>query len=208
MIHYFLSGAAFGLANGLSPGPLLMLVISQSLRYGKREGMKVALAPLITDFFMIAVIALVLSQVPKTNAFLAILSILGAGLIAFFGIGCLRSRPLTMNTRAEKAHSVLKGVVINLLNPFPYLFWTLIGTPILLEALSINVAMAVIFIGMFYVCFVGSNMLLAIGIGHTRQFLQGRAYLMLMRVLGLLLLYFAYTRFMAGIEMLSTTPTL
>ena len=37
-----LSGGLFGLAAELSPGPLLVLVIQQTLRYGTSEGLKVA----------------------------------------------------------------------------------------------------------------------------------------------------------------------
>ena len=40
-----LSGGLFGLAAELSPGPLLVLVIQQTLRYGTSEGLKVAGAP-------------------------------------------------------------------------------------------------------------------------------------------------------------------
>lgn len=47
---YFLSvGAVLGLSSGLSPGPLLALVISETLRHGVKAGVKVALAPIITD---------------------------------------------------------------------------------------------------------------------------------------------------------------
>ena len=44
-----LAGAAFGLSAGITPGPLLALVIAQTLAHGPREGGKVALAPLLTD---------------------------------------------------------------------------------------------------------------------------------------------------------------
>ena len=45
----FLSGLALGTSSGLSPGPLLTLTIAQSMRYGYREGIKIAAAPIITD---------------------------------------------------------------------------------------------------------------------------------------------------------------
>ena len=49
-IYYFMtSGIVLGLSGGLSPGPLTALVISQTLRFGARGGMLVALAPILTD---------------------------------------------------------------------------------------------------------------------------------------------------------------
>jgi len=43
------TGIAFGSAGGLSPGPTMTLVVAQTLRHGLREGLKVAIAPLLTD---------------------------------------------------------------------------------------------------------------------------------------------------------------
>ena len=42
-------GALFGLSAGFSPGPLMTLVISQTLQHNAREGALVAASPLVTD---------------------------------------------------------------------------------------------------------------------------------------------------------------
>jgi len=54
------SGVIFGLVQGLTPGPLVTLVISETLKFGKAEGFKVAVSPLITDstIILFAVFAL------------------------------------------------------------------------------------------------------------------------------------------------------
>lgn len=49
MIGFLLSGILLGLSGGLAPGPLLTLVASETLRHGARAGVRVALAPLLTD---------------------------------------------------------------------------------------------------------------------------------------------------------------
>jgi threonine/homoserine/homoserine lactone efflux protein len=49
MITAFASGVLLGLSAGLSPGPMLALVLAQTLRRGPREGCKIALTPLVTD---------------------------------------------------------------------------------------------------------------------------------------------------------------
>ena len=49
MMTAFASGAFLGLSCGLAPGPLLALLLAQTLRHGPGEGCKVALAPLFTD---------------------------------------------------------------------------------------------------------------------------------------------------------------
>ena len=49
MNSLLMSGMLLGLSAGLSPGPMLTLVVSQTLRHGIQEGVKVAFAPLLTD---------------------------------------------------------------------------------------------------------------------------------------------------------------
>lgn len=48
-LEFLISGIVFGLAAGVAPGPLLALVFSETLKYGKKEGVTVAISPLITD---------------------------------------------------------------------------------------------------------------------------------------------------------------
>ena len=43
------NGIILGLSAGFAPGPLSVLVISQTIQYGTGEGVKSAFAPLITD---------------------------------------------------------------------------------------------------------------------------------------------------------------
>ena len=49
MSEFFLSALAFGLAAGLKPGPLGVVVIQQTLSHGLPGGLKASMAPLITD---------------------------------------------------------------------------------------------------------------------------------------------------------------
>jgi threonine/homoserine/homoserine lactone efflux protein len=44
----------FGLSAGLSPGPLMTLVIAETLKRGIPAGIRIAVAPLITDLPIIA----------------------------------------------------------------------------------------------------------------------------------------------------------
>ena len=48
-LQHILTGSVLGLSAGLAPGPMLALVLSQTLRYSTAEGVKASLAPLVTD---------------------------------------------------------------------------------------------------------------------------------------------------------------
>ena len=62
MAFFLSAGVVMGLSAGFSPGPLLALVLSHTVRYGVREGVKIALAPLLTDLPIILVSMLVLTK--------------------------------------------------------------------------------------------------------------------------------------------------
>jgi hypothetical protein len=49
MNEFFFAALSFGLAAGLKPGPLGIIVIQQTLSKGLRAGVRASLAPLITD---------------------------------------------------------------------------------------------------------------------------------------------------------------
>jgi hypothetical protein len=48
MMTALASGVLLGFSCGLAPGPLLALVLAQTLRHGAREGYKIALTPLVS----------------------------------------------------------------------------------------------------------------------------------------------------------------
>ena len=90
---YFLSfGAVLGISSGLSPGPLLALVISETLRHGVKAGVKVALAPIITDLPIIILTLLVLSKLSGFPEILGAISLAGGIFICTLGFGCIRAK--------------------------------------------------------------------------------------------------------------------
>ncbi|WP_146107101.1 hypothetical protein [Methanohalophilus euhalobius] len=45
--EFLVTGTLLGFAAGISPGPLMVITISESLQHGSKEGCKVAISPLI-----------------------------------------------------------------------------------------------------------------------------------------------------------------
>ncbi len=59
-----LLGLTIGFSAGVSPGPLLALVVTTSLRHGRWAGFQVAASPLVTDLPIIILSLTVLNAVP------------------------------------------------------------------------------------------------------------------------------------------------
>jgi threonine/homoserine/homoserine lactone efflux protein len=186
----FISGLLLGFVAGVAPGPLLALVVSQTLTYGVTEGVKVAVAPLMTDV-PIVLAALLIGNALASQPFpLGLLSLAGAGYISYLAWESFRIR-LDDSPTDRVAKSLTKGILANFLNPHPYLFWMTVGTPLLLKTWENGPGGAIFWLFGFYLMLVGSKMGIALLTGYSRQFLYGRGYLWLNRCLGLILLFFA-----------------
>jgi threonine/homoserine/homoserine lactone efflux protein len=77
MNEFFFSALSFGLAAGLKPGPLGIVVIQQTLSRGLPSGLRASMAPLITDGPIIIAALWFLSQFKSIDLFAAVLSIFG-----------------------------------------------------------------------------------------------------------------------------------
>jgi threonine/homoserine/homoserine lactone efflux protein len=203
MISLFSAGLVYGLSAGFSPGPLLMLVISQTLQHGIREGIKVALAPVLTDLPIIILSLAVLSRLADFKPVLGLISLAGGIFVAYMAWGNFRTSvpETTANPAAPK--SLLRGVAANALNPHPYLFWLTVGGPTMIGGRREGIAGTILFLAVFFVCIVGSKMAIAVLVGRSRHFLKGRVYRGIMIALGLLLALLAFSLVRGGFRLLS-----
>lgn len=208
MLEYLGSGMVLGLAAGLAPGPLLALVLAQSIRYGTREGLKVAAAPLITDVpIVILSVALVGAAASAATGLLGAISLAGAIFVAYLGIESLRTTGVEAGRPDEAPRSWARGATVNALSPHPYLFWITVGAPILLLAWEEGPLAAAAFLAGFYACLVGAKMVLAVVAGRSGGRLRGGAYRAVMAVLGGLLLLFAFRLGIEGLRLLGVLPS-
>ncbi len=184
-------GTVLGLAAGFSPGPLTFLIISETLRHGLRAGVKVSLAPVLTDLPIIVLAVLLLDRLLVYPALYGFIALAGGLFLLQLGIGSLRISAVDLQEPDLESRSLWKGIATNLLNPNPYIFWISVGTPIILEAFQNAWAHAAAFVVVFFFFIVGSKMLLAKMVDGSRAFLRSRAYLWIMRILGFLLVIYA-----------------
>jgi threonine/homoserine/homoserine lactone efflux protein len=201
MVTLLSAAAVYGLSAGFSPGPLLALVISQTIRYGFREGAKAAMAPLVTDLPIILVSVLVLRPLSDSRTALAFISMAGGLFVLYLAYGCFRTTRLDMADRNPGPRSLSQGAAVNALNPHPYLFWLTVGGPAVIRAWAESPLWAVAFVAVFTGCIVGSKVLIAAIVGQSRHALGGKVYGYVMRALGLMLLFFAVLLFKDGLQL-------
>lgn len=203
MLYFLTIGTIIGLSAGFAPGPLLTLVISETLQYGIKAGVKVAIAPLITDIPIIVMALLVLSQLSDFHHILGVISIGGGVFLMIMAYHNMRINTDDISIKNVESKSFLKGILANALNPHPYLFWISIGSPIMTKAMNHNVMAVLLFIISFYIFLVGSKIMLAILVGKSKTILNGNRYKYVMRFLGFALGILAMILFYDGLILLS-----
>lgn len=202
ILHFISVGALLGLSSGLSPGPLLTLVLTQTIKHNRSEGIKVAISPLITDLPIILISLLILKSLSEFDLILAIISFAGGTFVAFLGVESLRIKGISIEQQDSKSESIKKGIIANFLNPSPYLFWVTVGAPLMFKAFQKNLTTLVLFLISFYVFLIGSKIMIAFLAARTKSFLNQKTYVIVMRVLGIALLIFSLIFFFDGVRYL------
>jgi len=157
LFAYLLQGMALGVSAAASPGPFQAFLLSQTMRNGWRRTLPAAFAPLFSDGPIIVLVLLALTRLP--DGFLRALQVAGGLFILYLAWGAYRvarepvdpvEAPMESGQR-----SLAKAIVMNALNPNPYLFWGIVAGPILLEGWRRSAGLGVSFVVGFYGALVG-----------------------------------------------------
>ncbi|MDX9754446.1 MAG: LysE family translocator [bacterium] len=186
----------YGLNAGFSPGPLMTVIISESVKHGKKEGLKVALAPLLTDLPIVLISLLLISRLQNQAMVLGLVALLGGIYLFYLGLGNFRYAGVEVNVEQVAPQSIRKGVITNFLSPNPYMFWLMIGAPTTTRAYQQHPLAAAGFLLIFYVLLMGSKFAIALIAASSRHVLKSRGYILVYQILGVLLcvfgIYFFY----------------
>jgi len=156
LIIYFLQGMTLALSATVMPGPFQVFLLSQALRHGWKRTLPAALAPLASDGPIIALVLLVLTRTPQ--GLLDSLRVAGGLFILYLARGIFltlrRSGPTLAPSEGAGRQTFLSAMVMNFLNPNPYIFWGIVGGPIVLTGWRTSPALGIAFICSFYGTFI------------------------------------------------------
>jgi len=184
-------GSMFGLSAGFAPGPLLTLVIAQTLKHNVGEGLKVAMAPVLTDIPIILISFFILVKLSAFGPAIGLISTIGGCYVLYLSYETMLPGSIKTETSVRQPRSIRKGVLVNALNPHPYLFWATVGVPFILKTKHIDPVGPWLFVFSFYLFLIGSKILIVLIVGRFKTFLEGKIYLYIMRSLGFVLACFA-----------------
>jgi threonine/homoserine/homoserine lactone efflux protein len=135
MPGYLILGMTYAFAAAVQPGPFQTYLISQTLTNGWRRTIPAAFAPLLSDGPIIILVLLVLSRMP--GWLVQVLQCAGGLFLLYLAFGAFKTWREFDETKVVQIKSsrqtVLKAAMVNLLNPNPYIGWSLVMGPLLLK---------------------------------------------------------------------------
>jgi threonine/homoserine/homoserine lactone efflux protein len=171
MTAYLVLGITYAFAAAIQPGPFQTFLVSQTLKNGWKKTLPAAFAPILSDIPIIIIVLLLLTRIP--SGILAFLQ-LGGGLLLFYLAydsfkSFLNFEKVSKQKKSQSDNTLFKAVMVNALNPNPYLGWSLIMGPLFIEAYrEAAVNGAVLIIG-FYLTMVICQMAIIILFGLTKN---------------------------------------
>ncbi|MDM8518606.1 LysE family transporter [Anaerolineales bacterium HSG6] len=171
MFSYLLQGMILGFSASVTPGPFLAFLLSQTLQNGWRRALPATFAPLISDGPIIFLVMVVLTQTPDN--FLNIIQILGGFFLLYLAKGAWQAAQqeiqLTESVTDSIPRTMLKGAMMNALSPGPYIFWSILAGPIVLEGWRQSPALGLSFVVGFYVTIIAGFMGFVFLVAATSQ---------------------------------------
>lgn len=182
MLEYVLIGGGFAFAAAVQPGPLQAFLLARVAERGWQRTLPAALSPLLSDGPIALLVLLVLNRLPATMG--RVLQAAGGVLLLYLAVASVRQWRRQAGQGVEGDHAaprtLLQAALVNLLNPNPYLGWSLVLGPTAIKAWRQAPANAVALVGAFYATMV-VTLALTILLFGTARFLgpRGRRVLVL-----------------------------
>jgi len=202
LLAFIVTVVAVTASGALAPGPLFFTNITQGTKSGAKGGLAFSVGHTIFELGLVIFLALTLQTVlNETNKPIIdfVVGVAGGIALLVFGFlqirGALReSKSQTVGKEESKTRNpLLLGTVFTGLNPYFIIWWVFIGTPLILEALSLA-SFAGVFI--MYVSHVWMDYAWLIGTAYIAKkgttLIGSRGYRIMMVVFGIVLVLFGF----------------
>ncbi len=144
--------------------------MAQATAHGWRKTVGAAFAPLLSDGPIILIVLIVLSQTP--DWFLRALNIAGGIFLLYLAYGAFKTFRTYSGAETTKTAEAnfFKAALMNTLSPGPWIYWSVLAGPILIEAWGVAPVNALLFLLGFYLLLIGGNILFIALFAGTRKF--------------------------------------
>jgi threonine/homoserine/homoserine lactone efflux protein len=160
MLESILIGSGFAFAAAVQPGPLQAFLLSSVSQHGWKRTLPASFSPLLSDGPIALLVLLMLNHI--SPAMVGILQGAGGLLLLYFAWMSYRQWKQKIGIESNKTgmipRTLFQAATVNILNPNPYLGWSLVLGPACLAAWQKSSFSAIALILSFY-----TTMVIALG---------------------------------------------
>lgn len=172
MLEYLLLGGGFAFAAAAQPGPLQVFLLNSVARVGWKRTLPAALAPIVSDAPIVLGVLFLLQWLPEGwTRWLRFAGGIFLIYLAWMSFQQWRRPPQEEKEDEKPPRTLLQAAMINLLNPAPYIGWSLVLGPALLDAWAQSPSYGIALLVSFYGVLILGNGLVIVLFGTT-QFLN------------------------------------
>ena len=135
MLVYLVFGITYAFAAAIQPGPFQTFIISKTLENGWKRTLPAAFAPVLSDGPIILLVLFILTNIPQEM--IRFLQIGGGLLLLYLAYSSFKSflnfDKIKKPQENKTDNTLLKAVLVNAINPSPYLGWSLIMGPLFIK---------------------------------------------------------------------------
>ncbi len=140
MTAYLIFGISYAFAAAIQPGPLQTFLIAQTLKKGWQKTLPAAFAPIISDIPIACLMLFLLNSVPDN--FITLLRFTGGLFLIYLAYSAFKSwrayRAKDQISKQSGNQTFYSAIIVNILNPHPYLGWSLVMGPMFIEGWQVS----------------------------------------------------------------------
>ncbi len=152
MLPILLSVVVISLSGVMMPGLMFGVTLVKSLK-SPWAGAEIALGHAVIEVPIILLIYFGFARFFENIVVQLVLSILGGGMIIWFGISMFRARTEMVHESKDLPYNAfIAGILTTALNPFFWLWWVTIGVMLVMKFLDFGVTGLAVFIVVHWLC--------------------------------------------------------
>lgn len=186
-LFYVVSISFSGVA---SPGPLTFLTISSSYN-NKNAGVMISLGHAIVEIPLVLLISLGTVKFLNSDIFKATIGFLGSFILVLLGIkSMIKMNEIGKETHNIKTSLLFAGSLATISNPYFFIWWTTIGTVLIMQALNFGKFAVVVFLFIHLLCDFSWYFFLSKIIFKTKKVFSTKKFSIISKVCGVILIIF------------------
>ena len=138
----FFTSFLVGMSGALTPGPVLLVVVTETARRGFIAGPAIVLGHGLLELLVVVLLALGASQVLSVGVVPGMVGLLGGAFLLWMGYGMLRNAGqlslqsvLASEAKGLPVGPVVAGVTASISNPYWLVWWATVGASFIVRAM-------------------------------------------------------------------------